>query len=810
MKKRELVVALLALSATVLTAQTETKSLVDFFLPLEPVAPLVSSGVWGSSNALPRDTANGLEDATLQNWCYWDGGVVKGDDGKYHMFASRWPQSCSHAEGWTANSYGTHAVSDNINGPYVDQGLIWPDWKVEDEEDAYNGMGHNVTCFKMHDGRYGVVTSEVTPGNVFVADSPDDPFEYLGEIEVDYNGFPSGLAHYTYDPYHMANVMILPREDGTYMIIARSMATMISEDGVCGPYKIMCGSVYGNNLDIPQTSENEDPTVWYSGGMYHIVYNHWATSTSYHFSSKDGINNWIYRGIAFKKNDPNIFVYSDGTENEWSTIERPTAVMGDDGHVSHFLFSVIDVGKGSDAANDNHGSKIVIVPFDGEAFDAYMEEISADDPEERIIPDYEVNDEDDDNLLNSHIFSFEKTGETDGLGWYFQYSDQYSITNDKAYDGNSSLKFTNSKTTLSGDIQIQGSYNNAMFAQPNIPDGYYTLSAMVWVEEEAPTTIYVPFSGSSPHRVASLDISEIAKGEWVEVSTYVDITSFNESNDRKINIQVKNSETGTYYIDNIRLIERDPAYDNLPDYATNDIYDINIFNSHVFSFEKVEDEVAGGWYFQHADQYTATTDKAYDGDYSLKYSNTATDLSGDIQIQGYYGTVAFAKPTVPEGDYILSAMFWAEEESPTHIYMPFVGSSPNVSVDFDISEIAKGEWVEVSTPVTMTDFTDDSRRVHVQVKNSETGTCYIDQIRLIDSKYAADKTITTTHSSMVKGGKSAITVSGAKGASIAVATLQGTTIYASQATSDNLEIAIPTAGIYLVVVDGRAQKVVVE
>ena len=54
-------------------------------------------------------------------------------------------------------------------------------------------------------------------------------------------------------------------------------------------------------------------------------------------------------------------------------MERPTAYV-DDGHVTHFIFSVIDVHYGGDGANDNHASKIVVLPFDDVAFDKHMEE----------------------------------------------------------------------------------------------------------------------------------------------------------------------------------------------------------------------------------------------------------------------------------------------------------------------------------------------------------------------------------------------------------------------------------------------------
>ncbi|MDO7173149.1 glycoside hydrolase family protein [Mariniflexile sp. AS56] len=350
------------LNLLTLTGQ-ERKSLVDYFLPMEPQQPLVSEGIWGDAVAVPRDTSNGLEDSKLKNWCYWDGKIVKDDDGKYHMYASRWTQEMSHSDGWHLGSKGMHAVSDNIMGLYVDKGLLWPDWK--------DGIGHNVIGLRMHDGRYAAVTSELTDGEIFVSDSPNGPFKLLGKIQVDPNGFDIGLARYqnkTKPNYgHMSNVKILLRPDGRYMLVGRSTAVMISDNGILGPYKIISDRVYKNYPELPQT-KNEDPTIWYSGGLYHMVYNHWPTKTSHHFTSEDEIADWIYRGIAFKKDEFKIFKYTDGTINDWQFVERPTAYV-ENGHVTHFIFSVIDVGKGQDKANDNHGSKIVVVSFAGVVFD---------------------------------------------------------------------------------------------------------------------------------------------------------------------------------------------------------------------------------------------------------------------------------------------------------------------------------------------------------------------------------------------------------------------------------------------------------
>ena len=51
------------------------KTLIDFFQPFESKAPLVSEGIWGAPNVIPRDVNNGLEDPQMKSWCYWDGNI---------------------------------------------------------------------------------------------------------------------------------------------------------------------------------------------------------------------------------------------------------------------------------------------------------------------------------------------------------------------------------------------------------------------------------------------------------------------------------------------------------------------------------------------------------------------------------------------------------------------------------------------------------------------------------------------------------------------------------------------------------------
>ncbi|NMH86815.1 Ig-like domain-containing protein [Flavivirga algicola] len=348
----------------------QEKTLKDFFLPMEPQSALVKFGdTWGDASLMPRDTANGLEDASMKYWCYWDGSIVKDDEGKYHMYASRWDQKNHHSDGWRKNSKAMHAVANKAMGPYKDLGMTWSYW--------WEGRAHNTIGLKMHDGRYAMVTSEITNGEVFVSDSPYGPFEFYGELTTDLNGYRRGLTRYNKPPHRMANVMIIRRPDNRYMIMARWCAPLISDHGILGPYKVMGEAVWRDLPGVPQ-KYMEDPTIWYSDGLYHVVVNHYMQSDeTYHLTSEDGIHNWKNRGIAFE-HDSRIFRYTNGDVDEWFTVQRPTVYV-EDNKISHFNFSVIDVHKGKDGGNDNHGSKVIVVPFDSDGFEKYIKGVVAEE-----------------------------------------------------------------------------------------------------------------------------------------------------------------------------------------------------------------------------------------------------------------------------------------------------------------------------------------------------------------------------------------------------------------------------------------------
>ena len=352
--RRTTSLAILALASADAFGQTNTtmptKTFIDYFAPTPTVGTL-SSDAWGAPNVLPRDASNGLEDRTIAKFCYWDGQILRGPDGRYHLFASRWDQAKGH-DGWWG-SVAVHAVSDSAVGPYVETGPLWPDDQA--------GKGHNVTALALADGTYAVVVSETRPGDVFVSNSLDGPWTYKGRIAIAPGAFEKlGGA---------SNMSVMLRPNGAFEIVPRSGAILISHDGILGPYVVQGPCVYTNLAGMPQADLHnfEDPVVFFTGGLYHIVVNNWSQRRAYHLTSVDGIKDWTYRGLAY---DPRTdFVrYTDGTVNHWDKLERP-GVLIEDGHVTHVTLAVLDVPKDQEKGNDRHGSKVIVIPFDGAAMD---------------------------------------------------------------------------------------------------------------------------------------------------------------------------------------------------------------------------------------------------------------------------------------------------------------------------------------------------------------------------------------------------------------------------------------------------------
>jgi hypothetical protein len=209
------------------------------------------------------------------------------------------------------------------------------------------------------DNTWTVIVSDTRPGDIFTSSSIDGPWTFKGSISVNANGLDSSGTTKN------LSLMILP--DKSYLMATRFGTMMTTPSNLLGPWTVQAAKVFITPAGYPSGSR-EDPVIWCSGGQYHMVYNYYDLRKARHMVSPDGIKNWKDLGIAY---DPttDFIRYTDGTVNHWYKLER-AAVFMENGHVSAFTFAAIDVDKAKELGNDTHGSKVVVVPFDGATFDA--------------------------------------------------------------------------------------------------------------------------------------------------------------------------------------------------------------------------------------------------------------------------------------------------------------------------------------------------------------------------------------------------------------------------------------------------------
>ncbi|RED40694.1 glycoside hydrolase family protein [Paenibacillus sp. VMFN-D1] len=62
----------------------------------------------------------------MEGWWVWCGSVVRGEDGRFHMFASRWPKWMPMHPGWLLRSEIVRASSDTPEGPYTYEETVFP------------------------------------------------------------------------------------------------------------------------------------------------------------------------------------------------------------------------------------------------------------------------------------------------------------------------------------------------------------------------------------------------------------------------------------------------------------------------------------------------------------------------------------------------------------------------------------------------------------------------------------------------------------------------------------------------------------
>ncbi len=342
-----------------------------------------------SQNQLFHRLGKALRTPAFQCEGYWVWGssVVKGEDGKYHMFVSRFPKSLPFHPGWMVASEIVHAVSDVPQGPYQFSNVALPARGAQ----YWDGRStHNPRILKQNGKYYLIYMGSTHPFadptyeqltldspwcivgrsnkrvGMAVADSPYGPWKRLDEpiLKTKPNTFYSFLT---------SNPSPIIQEDGSVMMIFKGRR-YVGNDGYSD---MSLGMAYAPSIESPYQmlnndcpifevdgqGEAEDPYLWKDKNGYHAIFkDHVSKFTGERGGgvmahSKDGIHWTIDK-------DPKAYSltveYKDGKIEKQGQLERPF-IFFENGKPAYIFFATMDGPGGFENATRSWNMVIPIL-----------------------------------------------------------------------------------------------------------------------------------------------------------------------------------------------------------------------------------------------------------------------------------------------------------------------------------------------------------------------------------------------------------------------------------------------------------------
>jgi lysophospholipase L1-like esterase len=302
---------------------------------------------------LPTRYENGFR---LDGYWVWCGSVIKGDDGKYHMFASRWSNSTPFSPYWLTNSEIVHAVSDKPEGPYKFSDVALAPRGAE----FWDGqMTHNPAIRKAGDTYLLYYTGTTYKGARPSATNPVGETDAL-KLEA-HTGERIGLAtsKSPYGPWERLDKPILDTRPNSWeQYLVSNAAPVVMKDGKVWLYykgveKLRVHAIglavatcptceYKRVSDKPLNMGvgAEDPFIWQENGKFKaLMLDHERRYSPdkeiFYAVSDDGLKWHVPRAaIAVSKN----VLLADGSTKKMNSTERPHVLL-ENGKPTHVFFA---------------------------------------------------------------------------------------------------------------------------------------------------------------------------------------------------------------------------------------------------------------------------------------------------------------------------------------------------------------------------------------------------------------------------------------------------------------------------------------
>ncbi len=284
----------------------------------------------------------------MKDYWVWGASVIKGEDGRFHMFASRWPKKFPFFVGYIFNSEVVRAVSDKPEGPFEFQEVVL---KPRGSEFWDGRMTHNPTIHKHGDTYLLFYIGSTFEGETPSPESITKPLteEMDNFREKTYGKIRIGLAtsKSVFGPWKRLNEpILLPRPDKWDNNVTTNPAPCVADDGsillvyrsnVTGKGTRLgvakskgLGQAFERIRDNYMDFHVEDPYIWWVEDHYEMIAKDQSGTLTdeyhagVHATSKDGIE-WLISDPS-KAYSRNIY-WDDGTSVNLGSFERPQLLI---------------------------------------------------------------------------------------------------------------------------------------------------------------------------------------------------------------------------------------------------------------------------------------------------------------------------------------------------------------------------------------------------------------------------------------------------------------------------------------------------
>lgn len=308
----------------------------------------------------------------MDDFWVWCGSVIKAEDNRYHMFASRWPKDITFHPGWMTDSEVVRAVSDTPEGPYQfaevvlpKRGAEWWDGRATHNPAItrcgstyilfYTGITHPLADaprgvpFETSDPR---CTAARAGKRIGIASAPaiNGPWTRLERPVLDTRP-GTFYSHLTSNPAPVVH------PDGSVTLIFKSRRY---EGNVCG--RMMLGLARASHWSGPYRvigeeplfgpghfGEVEDPFLWHNGKNFELIAKDmngtlagegWA---GIHAVSPDG-EHWQLADPA--KAYSHTITWEDGNTQKMGCLDRPFLLRDPHTGMPTHLFAATNDGPG--------------------------------------------------------------------------------------------------------------------------------------------------------------------------------------------------------------------------------------------------------------------------------------------------------------------------------------------------------------------------------------------------------------------------------------------------------------------------------